>query len=156
MFTLSPEDSASAIASGSSISARRTHSHPPSSRIGGTSTPRLSSGQLWSASSQSEFENHIAWITASANLPLSWVDNLEVVTFMDKYIPAATAPSRKVLTKRIIPKLVEELQSTAKKETRGKNATLQAEGWTGGNHQHLVAFMITAEKKVWSHINSTL
>lgn len=113
--TLFPEDSASAIAgasTNSSVSApsRQPHSNPPSSRIGAV-TPRFSSGQLWSVSSQTEFENHIARITASANLPLSWVDNLEVVTFMDKYIPAATAPSRKVLTKRIIPKLVDELQN---------------------------------------------
>ena len=156
MSVLFPEDSASAIASSSSASlaTRRPHSHPPSSRIG-INTPRLSSGQLWTSSNQTEFENHIARITVSANLPLSWVDNLEVVTFMDKYIPAATAPSRKVLTTRIIPKLVDELQFAAKKETRGKNATLQADGWTGGNHRHLVAFMITAEKKVRSH-SSTL
>jgi hypothetical protein len=67
---------------------------------------------------------------------------------MDKYIPAANSPSRKVLTKQIIPKLVDKLQNAAKKEMRGKNATLQADGWTGGNHRHLVAFMITADKKV--------
>lgn len=146
MSALGPEDSASASHSGSSLS-NRSHSgsHPPStSRV----TPRVSSGQLWTASSQKEFENHIARITVSANLPLSWVDNPEFVTFMDKYIPAAASPSRKVLTKRIIPKLVDELQTAAKKETRGKNATVQADGWTGGNHRHLVAFMITAEKKV--------
>jgi hypothetical protein len=71
---------------------------------------------------------------------------------MDKYIPAANSPSWKVLTKRIIPKLVDELQNAAKKETRGKNATLQADGWTGGNHRHPVAFMITADKKVWTYV----
>lgn len=148
MSILHPEDSASAVGgSGSSTSARRPHSHP-GSRVG--LTPRPSSGQLWTANSQTEFENHIARITVSANLPLSWVDNPEVITFMDKYIPAANSPSRKVLTKRIIPKLVDELQNAAKKETRGKNATLQADGWTGGNHRHLVAFMITADKKVWT------
>jgi hypothetical protein len=53
---------------------------------------------------------------------------------MDKYIPAANSPSQKVLTKRIIPKLVDELQNAAKKETQGKNVTLQADAWTGGNH----------------------
>lgn len=145
MSVLGPEDSASAIHSGSSLS-NRSHSgsRPPSSRV----TPRVPTSQLWTANSQTEFENHIARITVSANLPLSWVDNPEFVTFMDKYIPAATSPSRKVPTKRIIPKLVDELRTTAKKETRGKNATVQADGWTGGNHRHLVAFMITAEKKV--------
>lgn len=145
MSVLGPEDSASAISGGSSLS-NRSHSgsHPSSNRF----TPRVPSTQLWTASSQTEFENHIARITVSANLPLSWVDNPEVITFMDKYIPAATSPSRKVLTKRIIPKLVDELQTAAKKETRGKNATVQADGWTGGNHRHLVAFMITADKKV--------
>ena len=51
-------------------------------------------------------------LRVAVNVPLSWVDSTrqpgkskKVVTFMDKYIPAATAPSRKVLTKRIIPKL---------------------------------------------------
>jgi len=139
LSSLRPEDLAS------SISTRRAHSRPPSSRTG---TPRLSSSQLWTASNQTEFENHITRITVSANLPLSWVDNPEVATFMDKYVPAATSPSCKVLTKRIIPKLVDELQNAAKNETQGKNVTVQADGWTGGNHRHLVAFMITADKKV--------
>ena len=33
---------------------------------------------------------------------------------------------------------------------QGKNATLQADGWTEGNHWHLVAFIITVDKKVWT------
>ena len=30
-----------------------------------------------------------------------------------------------------------------------KEATIQSDGWTGVNNHHLVAFMITADKKVW-------
>ncbi|GLB43959.1 putative protein of unknown function (DUF 659) [Lyophyllum shimeji] len=56
--------------------------------------------------------------------------------------------SRKVLTRRIIPKLVQELQEEAKAAAKGKNATLEADGWTGENHHHLIAFMIAVEGKV--------
>jgi hypothetical protein len=36
----------------------------------------------------------------------------------------------------------------AKESMRGQNATIQADGWTGVNFHHLLAFMITVNKKV--------
>jgi hypothetical protein len=110
---------------------------------------RSASGSGWSTARQELFENLLARLTASANLPFSWVDNPVWQTFCDEFIPAAKSPSRKALTTRIVPRLVKELQGTAKAEVKGKNVTVQADGWTGENHHHLIAFMITAEKKVF-------
>lgn len=36
----------------------------------------------------------------------------------------------------------------AKKQAIGKESMMQSDGWTGINHHHLVAFMITVNKKV--------
>ncbi|THH14935.1 hypothetical protein EUX98_g9540 [Antrodiella citrinella] len=35
-------------------------------------------------------------------------------------------------------------------EARGYPATLQSDGWTGGNHRHLIAFLITANQKAYT------
>ncbi|CAA7265738.1 unnamed protein product [Cyclocybe aegerita] len=106
--------------------------------------------QVWTRERQASFEKRIARLTVSANLPLSWVDNPEWIELCCDFIPGAHSPSRKVLTSRIIPNLVLEICQAAKIEVQGKNVTLQADGWTGENHRHLIAFMITTEKKVYT------
>ena len=68
----------------------------------------------WNMAKQINFDNWIACITASAGLPLSWVDNAEWLSFVDEFIPAAKSPSRKVLTTWIIPKLASTLRSDTK------------------------------------------
>jgi len=87
-------------------------------------------------------------LTAAAGFSLSWVDNPVFIEFMEEYIPAAKLPSRKVLTQQIIPAAVAEYRVQAKAGTRGCEGTIQADGWTGGNHHHLIAFMITVNGKV--------
>ena len=162
---LRPEDSVSAIASGSSspqpqilppsiLSRTSSLSRRPSGMPSGLG--RSASGGGWSTARQELFENLLARLTASANLPFSWVDNPVWQTFCDEFIPAAKLPSRKVLTTRIIPRLVTELRDAAKAEAKGKNVTVQADGWTGENHHHLIAFMITAEKKVHTQLNKKI
>ncbi|KDQ10781.1 hypothetical protein BOTBODRAFT_177856 [Botryobasidium botryosum FD-172 SS1] len=59
--------------------------------------------QSWSATDQLEFESHIAAITASAGFPVSWVNNIEVRRFFERYIPHAHLPAHKTLTTHIIP-----------------------------------------------------
>ena len=103
---------------------------------------------LWSLAQQKSFENYIAHLTASAGLPLSWVDNAEFISFIDEFLPAAKCPSRKVLTQRLILTAVAEFRAEAKAAAHGHEATLQADGWTGVNHHHLIAFMITVDGKV--------
>ncbi|KAF8890535.1 hypothetical protein CPB84DRAFT_1849117 [Gymnopilus junonius] len=52
----------------------------------------------WNAEKQKDFENQIDHLTAAAGLPLSWVDNPEFIALINKFIPTANPPSRKVLT----------------------------------------------------------
>jgi hypothetical protein len=106
----------------------------------------------WSSAQQKNFENCIACLTASAGLPLSWVDNAEFVAFIGEFSPAAKSPSRKVLTRRLIPAAVAEFRAEAKAAANGHEATIKADGWTGVNHHHLIAFMIMVDGKVSQHL----
>jgi hypothetical protein len=106
----------------------------------------------WSTEKQQSFENRLGRLTASAGLPFSWVDNPEWLAFVDEFIPAAQSPGRRKLTRTIVPKLVKEIRNQAKKEVHGQNVTIQADGWTGENHHHLIAFMITVRAKVSSRL----
>jgi hypothetical protein len=103
---------------------------------------------MWSSEAQVIFEAHIARLTASAGLPLSWVDNPEWIDFVHEFLLWATSPSRKVLTTRLIPSAAKGYGEIAKAHSRNQNATIQADGWTGINFHHLLAFMITVNKKV--------
>jgi hypothetical protein len=85
---------------------------------------------------------------AAAGLPLAVVDNPAWIELCDEFIPAAVSPSRKVLTKRLLPSVLAEYQAEAKLSARGREATIQSDGWTGVNHHHLLAFMITVDGKV--------
>ena len=102
----------------------------------------------WSQALQVTFETQIARLTASAGLPLSWVDNPEWIDFIHQFLLAAKSPSRKVLTTRLIPRLAKSYRQIAKDSSKDQNATIQAEGWTGVNFHHLLAFMIAVKGKV--------
>jgi hypothetical protein len=52
----------------------------------------------WTDAHQLRFEERLMRLTASAGLPLSWVENPEWLTFCTEFIPSAKSPSRKVLT----------------------------------------------------------
>ena len=92
----------------------------------------------WSQELQVNFETQIARLTASAGLPLSWVDNPEWIDFIHQFLPAAKSPSRKVLMTRLIPHLVKDYRQVAKDSSRDQNATIQSDGWTGVNVRNFV------------------
>ena len=161
--SLLPEDSASAASSNSSrsASALSTHYnipliHYPTPALASTEVPPFtdptSLGQIWTTERQENFENSLARLTASAGLPLSWVDNPEWVALCQDFLPAAKSPSRKVLTSRITPRLINQLHKKSKEDVKGQSGTLQADGWTGENHRHIIAFMITANRKVSDYL----
>ena len=83
-------------------------------------------------------------------MTLSWVDNPEWIDFVHQFLPAAKSPSRKFLTTRLIPRLAESYRQIAKDFSRDRNATIQADGWTGINFFHLLAFMIAVMRRVRS------
>lgn len=97
----------------------------------------------WTKEDQAEFECMLVRLTASANFPLSWVENPVWLQFCDRFLPGSKSPSRKVLTSRILPKEVGRFRAAAQEAANGCYATLQCDGWTAINFIHLVAFMIT-------------
>ena len=120
------------------------------------STQRLPSGTppaspiipQWSNVHQEHFERHLANITASCGFPFSWVENQVVRNFLDDLLPLAAHISSYQLTSRIVPQEVDQYRQLAKSTSKGCQATLQTDGWTGINFHHLVAFtMVTTVKR---------
>ncbi|EIW81490.1 hypothetical protein CONPUDRAFT_21500, partial [Coniophora puteana RWD-64-598 SS2] len=102
----------------------------------------------WTPALQQEFERRILRLTVSAGLPFSWADNPEWQAFCHKFIPAAKLPSQRTLSRRLLPEAVAEGRASIRAAAQGHEATLQADGWTGLNSHHLIAFMITVNNQV--------
>ncbi|KAF4622376.1 hypothetical protein D9613_009287 [Agrocybe pediades] len=112
---------------------------------------------LWMPSdSQDMFEKMIGRLTASAGFPLSWVTNPEFIEFCKTFIPNAVVPSRKSLTRRIIPSILSTIRIETRSRAAGKLLTVQCDGWTGENSIHFVAFMASAAKQLYTvRVNDT-
>lgn len=82
-------------------------------------------------------------------MPLSIVESAEWRRFVSRWVTNVPQPtiSAKTLTTRVLRTAVEEYRSKIMLETIGKDVTLQADGWTGVNNHHLIAFMITYDLK---------
>lgn len=164
-----PSDSVSAISSqsghsrhlaayspypSSSVSARtgssRGGSKPLSKRQ--SSSFRFDPVPVWDERRRKAYERRMIRFTASANLPFSWIEDIEWNGIVEEFIPGAPYISRKVLSTRILDDAVKELRGVTRHLVHGRSATLQADGWTGTNNHHLVAFMITSNKQVCKHI----
>ncbi|KAH9038670.1 hypothetical protein EDB83DRAFT_2228509 [Lactarius deliciosus] len=111
--------------------------------------PQALAEPTWSDACQARFEERVMRITAAAGFPLSWVENPEWLDFCNDFVPQAKSPSRKVLTKHLLPQTLNGLQQAAKQRVSGKNVTASCDGWTGENFHHYIAFMIMVDKKVW-------
>lgn len=79
----------------------------------------------------------------SANIPLSWVDDPEFVAFVRRFIPAARPVSRRVLTSRLIPSELNAQRLALLPQIENADATLQCDGWSGGNFHHYTGFTMT-------------
>lgn len=153
--SVAPSDSISAVGSINRFSQPPTRPSSHASGLGlrrrGSYAPAISPDMIvpaWSSARKKQFEHRVLRLTASAGFALSWVENPEWLRLCEEFIPAAPRISQKVLTKHILCEVVAEFQAEIKKKTKGKEVTLQEDGWTGLNNHHLVAFMITANKKV--------
>ena len=71
---------------------------------------------VWTSADQADWEIGFARLTASAGLPLQWVENLEWKKLCDRFLPKAKIPSSKVLTHTIIPGVLEGLKSSARED----------------------------------------
>ena len=104
----------------------------------------------WSPNQQNTFNTRLGRLMASAGLPLSWIENLEFLLFCQEFVhPSANVPSRKVLTRWILPTIRREFRKMAQAAIKdGSKVTIQADGWSATNDHHLNAFMMTVERKV--------
>lgn len=139
----------------------------PESSLLGQGSSRSSSVQLhamnwsptpmeWSADQQDTFNMWLGWLTASAGLPIYWIENPELILLCQEFIhPAAIVPGRKAMTNRILPALNRDFQKRAQAViNEGAPATIQSDSWSAINDHHLNAFMMTVEKKVCSVLHT--
>lgn len=96
----------------------------------------------WSEHRQTRLENGLARLTASANLPLRWIENPELQAIFAEFFPSARLISRKRLTNVIIPRVLGEQRIGAQRFTRGQESTVQGDGWSGGGHRHWQGFVL--------------
>lgn len=97
----------------------------------------------WGKSDQARFDSRLARMTASCGFSFTWIEDIEVQDFMADFIPNAILPGCRVVSDRLVPEEVDKYRRKAQDRSRGSLATLQCDGWTGGNHHHLLAFMMT-------------
>ena len=103
---------------------------------------------FWTPTKLRRFEHLVLRLTASAGFPLSWVENPEWQLLRKEFIYGSPSISRKVLSTRILGEVADEFRALAREIVRGKPVTLQSDGWTGMNNRHLLAFMVTCDKRV--------
>lgn len=138
-----PGDSASQLSFASSkISKKRRSAHyTPSPKVSPIVTPTTSRPPT--LQDVSIFEDALISCFASANIAFNVVENPQFRQLINICVPGMKIPSRKTLSGRILNTKLATVRHDVKWGTRNRLATLQCDGWTGRNSQHLVAFMIT-------------
>lgn len=105
---------------------------------------------VWSEEKQRSFEECIAKLTVSANLPFRWVENPHFERLRALGFPGARPISRKILVSRLIPHLVGVYRADANIRMKGGDATASCDGWTAESKHHYHAFMATVRHEVRS------
>lgn len=95
---------------------------------------------------QEAFESDLVRVFATANFPLSAIEESEVRKFLSRWIPGAKVPWAKTFSGSILLEEVSRLEHQIKSRAKGKLATVQCDGWKDVSRKHLVAFMFTAER----------
>lgn len=149
--SVGPMDSVSAVGSASYSQGAYSQGliqRQVSSKSRGRQRTSSTAVKPWSDDKKKRWERLLIHLTASANFPLMWVQNPVWHTILDEFLPQAPRISRKVLTRRLLHEAAADLRAKAKAAVQGKQVTMQADGWTGINHHHLIAFMVTCDKMV--------
>ncbi|CDO74545.1 hypothetical protein BN946_scf184632.g2 [Trametes cinnabarina] len=133
-------------ASGRTLSQHSSHSRGRSGPYPPPASP--SPAADWTPAKQSRLESLITRLTSSANFALSWVQNPVWLTICDEFLPSFKPPTRRTLTSRLLRDEVKYFRSQAQQQTANAEATLQADGWTGINNHHLIAFMMNVNREV--------
>lgn len=89
------------------------------------------------------FEDLLTTLFASANISFNAVENPEFQDLFNTCLPGLKLPSRKTLFTCVLNTKMVTMRHNVKMNSKDHLATLQCDGWTGRNSQHLVAFMIT-------------
>ena len=103
-----------------------------------------------SPSMQVDFENQLLRACISAGWSFHSIHDPEVCKLFKLIAPGAVVPDRKKLSNSILNREVVKIEGSLKAAVKGHYATLQADGWKDISRKHLVAFMITVNRRVRS------
>jgi hypothetical protein len=107
----------------------------------------LSQQEPWSSGHQARFETRIARLTASCGFTFNWVADEEWHGFCAEFVPGAKRIERRSLVNTLIPAEVNRFREAAKIRSKGLEATIQCDGWSGVNFHHYLAFMVTTSSR---------
>ncbi|KAL4062301.1 hypothetical protein V8B97DRAFT_2026853 [Scleroderma yunnanense] len=116
---------------------------PPGDGLLYTPSPSPSPGP--SNAHQEHFEQYTANIRTFCGLLFNLVENQAVRNFLDNFLPLAAhvTPMSLAISSPTVLCEVNQYKQAAKSASKGCQATLQTDGWTGINFHHLIAIMVT-------------
>ncbi len=111
--SVGPDDSASQVSSNASRHSTPVSNHSRLSRQ--PSIPRLIGDhtllQPWLPERIQRYEFLMGAITSTAGLPMRWIENKYLRTFLDEFVPMAPKISRLTLRRRILPQILKGLRT---------------------------------------------
>jgi hypothetical protein len=102
---------------------------------------------VWTSGHQARFNSRVARLTAACGFAFQWVNNPEWIAFCNEFVPSASHIDRRSLANKYIPAEVKKFRDAAISRSKGLEATIQCDGWSGINFHHYLAFMVTTASR---------
>ncbi|KAJ7215840.1 ribonuclease H-like domain-containing protein [Mycena pura] len=115
---------------------------PPSEALTPTGLP------MWPPEKQEEFYDDLCRLFVACNWAWNGVANPELLLFMSRYISQAKIPDRRVLSGRVLDRLVAQFEEKVRVEVSGKLATGQCDGWKSLSKAHIISTSSTVAGKL--------
>jgi hypothetical protein len=106
------------------------------------STPR------WTEALHSEFSSDLCKLFVSINTAWRSAQNPEFELFVNRWIPGAVIPDRRLLSGPLLRAEVDKIESALVKEVKGRYGTGQCDGWKNISKTSLVGSMVTVNYTV--------
>lgn len=108
----------------------------------------LTTSLNWTVAMREEFGADLCRVFVSNNWAWAGAQDPELNKFIDKWVPGAEIPDRRVLSGRILDQEARRYEAVAKASTKGCLATGQSDGWKNIAKSSILASVITVKGEV--------